>query len=77
MNSLKQKKHNKLIYFECKFNVYTLKYNIIKIEFEDSFGRLSFLCHLPDIKIAWINVCQWTVDGFHNLFPSQEVYKTF
>ena len=27
----------------------------MKIEFEDSIPRLSFLCYLPDIKIAWIN----------------------
>ena len=26
----------------------------MKIEFESSIRRLSFLCHLPDIKIAWI-----------------------
>ena len=27
----------------------------MKIEFENSIRRLSFLCHLTDIKIAWIN----------------------
>ena len=27
----------------------------MKIEFEDSIRRLSILCRLPDIKIAWIN----------------------
>ena len=30
----------------------------MKIEFENSVRRLSFLCHLPDIKIAWINPCK-------------------
>ena len=29
----------------------------MKIKFENSIRRLSFLCHLPDIKIAWINPC--------------------
>ena len=27
----------------------------MKIEFQNSIRRLSFLCRLPDIKIAWIN----------------------
>ena len=27
----------------------------MKTEFENSIRRLSFLCHLPEIKIAWIN----------------------
>ena len=27
----------------------------MKIEFENTIRRLSFLCRLPDIKIAWIN----------------------
>ena len=38
-----------------------LKY-FMKIDFKNSIRRLSFLCHLPDIKIAWINPCwgiQW------------------
>ena len=30
----------------------------MKIEFENSIRRLSFLCHLTDIKITWIN--SWT-----------------
>ena len=31
----------------------------MKIEFQNkvSIKRLSFLCRLPDIKIAWINPC--------------------
>ena len=29
----------------------------MKIEFENSVGRSSFLCCLTDIKIAWINPC--------------------
>ena len=38
-----------------------LKY-FMKIDFKNSIRRLSFLCRLPDIKIAWINPCwgiQW------------------
>ena len=34
----------------------------MKIDFKNSIRRLSFLCRLPDIKIAWINPCwgiQW------------------
>ena len=27
----------------------------IKIEFQNSIERLSFFCHIRDIKIAWIN----------------------
>ena len=50
-----------LVYFECKFDVniflHALKQNFMKIEFENSIRRLSFLCRLPDIKIAWINPC--------------------
>ena len=34
---------------------YALKQNFMKIEIENSIRILSFLCHLPDIKIAWIN----------------------
>ena len=33
------------------------KIKFVKIEFENSIRRLSFLCHLTDIKIAWINPC--------------------
>ena len=40
---------------------YALIWNIMKIEFENSIGRLSFLCRLPDIKIAWINACIITI----------------
>ena len=29
----------------------------MKIEFENSIKRLSFLCRLKDIKIAWLNPC--------------------
>ena len=31
----------------------------MKIEFENSIRRFSFLRRLPDIKIAWINPCWW------------------
>ena len=61
INSWKCKKPSELIYFECKFDVnmflYALKQDFMKIEFENSVRRLSFLCRLPDIKIAWINPC--------------------
>ena len=30
----------------------------MKIEFESLIRRLSFLCHIPDIKNACINPCQ-------------------
>ena len=33
------------------------KIKFVKIEFENSIRRLSVLCHLTDIKIAWINPC--------------------
>ena len=36
---------------------YALKQIFMKIEFENSIRRLSILCRLPDIKIAWINPC--------------------
>ena len=29
----------------------------MKTEFKSSIRRFSFLCRLPDIKIAWINPC--------------------
>ena len=36
----------------------TDKQNIyVKGEFQNSVVRLSFLCHITDIKIAWINPC--------------------
>ena len=31
----------------------------MKIEFENLVRRLSFLCHLIDIKVAWINPRQY------------------
>ena len=31
----------------------------MKVEFENSIKRLSFLCRLPDIKIAWIYPWIW------------------
>ena len=33
------------------------KWNVMKIEFQNSIRRSSFLCRLPDIKIARINPC--------------------
>ena len=42
----------------------TTKRNIyMKIEFQNSIARLSFLCHIKDIKIAWINPWQCNHDG--------------
>ena len=38
---------------------YTLKRNIMKIEFFNSIKSFFFL-RLPDIKIAWINPCDYT-----------------
>ena len=29
----------------------------MKLEFPNSIVRLSFLCHITDMKIAWINLC--------------------
>ena len=59
INSWKCNKPSELIYFECKFDIdmflYALKQNFMKIEFENSIWRFSFLHRLPDIKIAWIN----------------------
>ena len=44
---------------KCRFKTNlvldALKRNYMKIELEKSLWRLSFLCHLQDIKIAWIN----------------------
>ena len=33
----------------------------MKIEFQNSIVRLSFLCHITDIKIAWVN--PWFPNG--------------
>ena len=41
---IKQKQANKNIY--------------MKIEFQNSVAKLSFLCRNTDIKIAWINPCK-------------------
>ena len=35
---------------------YSLRWNSLKVEFENSIRRLSFLYHQLDIKIAWINL---------------------
>ena len=32
------------------------------MKIENSIRRLSFLCRLPDIKIAWINPCTWSLN---------------
>ena len=60
-NSLKQQKHSKLIYFECKLGanlfLYTSKQCFMKIEFQNSIRRLSFLYRRPDIKTVRINPC--------------------
>ena len=36
-----------------------IKLNFMKIKFENSIRRLTFLCSLPDTKIVWIN--SWTL----------------
>ena len=38
---------------------YALKQIFMKIEFEKSIIRLSILCRIPGIKIAWINPCNY------------------
>ena len=40
---------------------YALKQIFMKIEFENSIKRLSILCCLRDIKIAWINPCSFSL----------------
>ena len=66
INGWKKKKPTKIIYSEWKkkkkkfdINMFinALKPNFMKIKFENSIRRLSFLCRLQDIKIAWINPC--------------------
>ena len=52
----------------------------MKIEFKNSIRRLSFLCCLLGIKIAWINPCyklthQNTSDVFYG--PQQNVVLDF
>ena len=44
-------------YCKLKANLflYASKYHLMKIEFQNSIRRLSFLCRLTDIKIAWLN----------------------
>ena len=39
------------------FLLICFKINFMKIEFQNTIRRLNFLCHLTDIKIAWINPC--------------------
>ena len=50
----------------------------MKIEFENSIRRLSFLCRLTDIKTAWIN--PWTsLQTSHNqlkFYQEQSGYDT-
>ena len=59
-----------MIYFDCKFKANMLFNKIMKIEFENSIRRLSFLYHLPDIKIAWINPwsCMTSTNSVSNYF---------
>ena len=54
----KTQKTQQEIYFECKVEAncfYIVQNNFMKIEFQNSVRRLSFLCRLTDIKIAQIN----------------------
>ena len=70
INSLKQKRPSKMIYIDCKFKANMLFLKIIKIEFENSIRRLSFLYYLPDIRIAWINPwsCMTSTNYVANFF---------
>ena len=52
---------------------YALKQSFLKIEFENSIRRLSFLCCLPDIKIAWINPWSELSDGLYTWVRPQEM----
>ena len=52
---------NKTLMLKC------YKINFMKIEFENSIRRLSFLCRLTGIKIAWINPCQGKIFSFFKL----------
>ena len=51
---------------------YALKQNFMKIEFENSIRRLSFLCHLPDLKIAWISKTAYS-SSFTNVCFSTKI----
>ena len=37
--------------------IYIYIYIYMTIEFQNPIARLSFLCRVKDIKIAWINPC--------------------
>ena len=52
---------NKTLMLKC------YKINFMKIEFENSIRRLSFLCRLTGIKIAWINPGQGKIFSFFKL----------
>ena len=62
--------------FECKLKaipfLYALQENFVKIDFQNSVKRLSFLCRVLGIKIAWIN--PW--NDSKNLQPSIEFVKS-
>ena len=52
---------------------YALKQCFLKIEFENSIRRLSFLCCLPDIKIAWVNPWSEPSDGLYTWVRPHEM----
>ena len=49
----------------------------MKIEFESSIKRSMFLCHLLDIRIAWVNLCEWkTVFWISELWQQDKQLQT-
>ena len=46
---------NELQYLSNKTNKQTSRNIYFKVEFYNSTERSSYLCHISDIKIAWIN----------------------
>ena len=56
----------------------TTKRNIyMKIEFQNSVARLSFLCHIKGIKIAWMNPWQCNHDGKLQMMLKKQFLSLF
>ena len=47
----------------------------MKIEFQNSIIRLSFLCRVTDIKIAWINTWFLILNKFYHPWPPPDVFS--
>ena len=47
----------------------------MKIEFQNSIIRLSFLCRVTDIKIAWINTWFLILNKFYHPSPPPDVFS--